>query len=342
VTTYPYGLLGAAVSDALRAPSVHNTQPWRWRLGPGMVELHADWDRHVPATDPDRRDLLISCGAALHHLRVALAARGLTAEVTLLPDVDAAGHLATVEVHPGPVDARLAALHPALYRRRTDRRRFAGRPVTTPELAALADSAAGSGVVSVPVTGAALDRLAVVLDEAARRQVAAPGYPAELHQWTHRYAYGHDGVPATSVPAMPTGEGRVPLRAFGRGLLEQPTWLPGEGEATDGAAALVVTTAGDDPVDALRAGEAASAILLVATAAGMATTPLSQGLEVTASRHEIRVDVLGVPEHTQLVIRVGWPVSGAPELPATPRRAIEAVRRDVSFCPDDFDITAEG
>ena len=78
--------LTAAVEHALRAPSVHNTQPWRWRIRPDAVELHADWDRHLVATDPDRRDLVISCGAALHHLEVALAARGLTAQVRRMPD----------------------------------------------------------------------------------------------------------------------------------------------------------------------------------------------------------------------------------------------------------------
>ena len=67
--------LAEAVEHALRAPSVHNTQPWRWRIddADGVVELYADRNRHLSATDPDGRDLLISCGAALDHLVVALA-----------------------------------------------------------------------------------------------------------------------------------------------------------------------------------------------------------------------------------------------------------------------------
>jgi nitroreductase len=60
--------LSTAIEHALRAPSVHNTQPWRWRIRPNAVELHADWNRHLVATDPDRRDLVLSCGAALHHV----------------------------------------------------------------------------------------------------------------------------------------------------------------------------------------------------------------------------------------------------------------------------------
>ena len=75
-----------ATERALRAPSVHNSQPWQWRISDGVVELHADPDRHLVGTDPDRRDLVISCGAALHHLRVAALASGLLPAVSRLPD----------------------------------------------------------------------------------------------------------------------------------------------------------------------------------------------------------------------------------------------------------------
>ena len=78
--------LAEAVERALRAPSVHNTQPWLWRINPGVIELHADWTRHLAATDPDRRDVLLSCGAALHHLQVALAASNMVAHVHRLPN----------------------------------------------------------------------------------------------------------------------------------------------------------------------------------------------------------------------------------------------------------------
>src|SRR6476620_3890280 len=57
-------VLTRAVGRALRAPSVHNSQPWQWRISDGVVELHADPDRHLVGTDPDRRDLVISCEAA--------------------------------------------------------------------------------------------------------------------------------------------------------------------------------------------------------------------------------------------------------------------------------------
>src|SRR2546423_300252 len=93
--------LHSAVELAVRAPSVHNTQPWRWRIDSNTVELFADRSRQLPATDPEGRDLLLSCGAALHHLQVALSAVALACSVQYLPDPENRDHLATVTMAPG-------------------------------------------------------------------------------------------------------------------------------------------------------------------------------------------------------------------------------------------------
>lgn len=323
MTSVPRADLAAAVEEAVRAPSVHNTQPWLWRVTDGRVELYADPNRHLTAADPDRRDLLMSCGAALHHLRVALAARELTADVARLPDPDRTDLLAVLDVRPGQADPDLVALHPAIARRRTDRRRFSHEALTDAELTALAARGVAEGIVVLPVTGAAVEQLATLLAEAAHRQEQVPGYAAELQRWTHRLARGRDGVPSAGVAAGAATA--LPMRRFGRARLVQPPLPPGLGAVEDGSSALVVATTRDEPIDALRAGEAASAVLLAATTLGFATTPLSQGLEIADSRHELRHKLLHVPEHPQLVIRLGRPAPGAAELPPTPRRRLEAV-----------------
>jgi nitroreductase len=319
--------LGTAVEHALRAPSVHNTQPWRWRIRPEAVELHADWNRHLPATDPDRRDLVLSCGAALHHVQVACAARGLAVEVDRLPDPEDPGHLATVVIRPGPGDSADAALFPAIHRRRTDRRRMSHRPVPAGYLRKLVEQARRAGALLIPVIGTPMrQRLTAALTEAAHRQEFTPGYGAELQLWTRRYAAARDGVSAASVAPPPAGlAGSSPLRRFARAQLSQQRQPPGHGPADDAAELLVIATAGDDPLDWLRAGEATSAVLLAATRMELATTPLSQAIEAELSRRELQHEVLQVPEHPQLIIRVGWPASGAAELPVTPRRDLSSV-----------------
>ncbi|MEV6495423.1 nitroreductase, partial [Actinoplanes sp. NPDC051633] len=81
-------VLETAARSSLRAPSVFNTQPWKWRIGTDTMELTAELDRHLAATDPDSRLLLLSCGAALHHARTALAAEGWAVTVARMPDPD--------------------------------------------------------------------------------------------------------------------------------------------------------------------------------------------------------------------------------------------------------------
>jgi nitroreductase len=319
--------LTIALERALRAPSVHNTQPWRWRIEDGAVALHADWTRHLVATDPDRRDLVLSCGAALHHLLVALAARGLEARVDRLPDPEDQGHLATITLCTGAGLPADPALLRAIDRRRTDRRRMSHRPVPPEHLRLLDEHARRAGAVLIPATSPALrERLGTALRDAAARQDWTPGYPTELELWTRRYAGARDGIPAGNIaPPLVGAVGATPLRQFPRGRLDQPRSEPGHEALVDASELLVVGTAGDGTADRLRAGEATSAVLLAATTLGLASTPLSQAVEVDAVRRAIRRDVLHIPEHPQLVLRIGWPATLAAEIPPTPRRDLRSV-----------------
>jgi hypothetical protein len=109
--TVDSGTAQAALELAGRAPSVHNTPPWRWQLGDGAVHLYADTERWLPATDPDARDLIMSCGAWLHHLRMALAASDIGVTVDRFPDPDELDLLAVVTLRPGAdaIDRALAS-----------------------------------------------------------------------------------------------------------------------------------------------------------------------------------------------------------------------------------------
>ncbi|MDX3189679.1 hypothetical protein PV458_14850 [Streptomyces sp. MN03-5084-2B] len=131
----------SAVALALRAPSARNTQPWCWRIGYSTLHLFADEDRPLP--DLGEREVLLGCGAALHHVRVAFAALGWGAEVRRLPDPDDPAHLAVVTPHPaGPPTEETTALAAAIPRRRTDRRPPAAWPVPPEHLDALTRAAA--------------------------------------------------------------------------------------------------------------------------------------------------------------------------------------------------------
>ena len=316
-----------AIEQAIRAPSVYNTQPWRWRIRSDVIELHADWNRHLAWADPDRRDLILSCGAALHHLRVALAARQFAVKTDRLPDEEYPGLLATITTAPGPGDVEAAMLFPAIARRHTDRRRMSRRAVPPNLLRELGVQAHREQADLVLTTNPTTRlRLLAALVEAGHRQDLAPGYPAELQLWTRRYAGSHDGVSVNALTQSSSCQlSDSTLRRFPPGNLPQPEYVLGSGAPDDAAEMLVVSTDTDTTLDWLRAGEATSAVLLAATALHLATTPLSQGIEIEQSRREIMQDVLHTSQYPQMILRVGWPATESTELTGTDRRALSSV-----------------
>lgn len=319
-TTMPdVGTLRRAIALAVRAPSVHNTQPWRWRIGPESVHLYADWTRRVPVTDPDGRDLVISCGAALHHLRVALAALGWSTTVHRVPNPAEPAHLAAIELAPREPSDHALDLAAAIMRRKTDRRRMSEWPIAAADIGQIVDSAAREGALAVAVTDpAARFALSGAIAQAAVVQDNDPDYASELATWTGRARGGHDGVLAASVPA---GRPDVGNRRFAAGVLPQP---PGKRYGQQ-IVLIVVATSGDDLLSRLRAGEATSAALLAATGLGLAASPLSQPLEIADTRRTVRDEVLRGAAVPQLVLRVGWPSAAAAPLPTTPRRDIDDI-----------------
>jgi hypothetical protein len=292
------------------------------------IDLYADPSRHVPATDPEGRDLVISCGAALHHLVVALAAHGWAGRVRRLPDPQLPDHLATVELTPCTptrTDVDMAAVIP---RRRTDRRRFGPWPVPGEVIGGMIELAEGQGLMVQAVADPRMRwRLYKAITAAAEMQEADPSYAAELGRWSGRPPGAVDGVPSANAPWPAAARGRMPLRAYAHpGVAE----APGQGEP-ENAALLLLSTPTDSSASWLRAGEVTSAILLTATLAGLASSPLTQPLEVLETRAFVRDHVAAAKTaHPQILLRIGWPQPGAHELPATPRRPLDDV---VAFGP---------
>ena len=306
------------LSLATRAPSIHNSQPWRWRVGPTALQLYADTDRALPQADPDSRDLLLSCGAALHHAVVGLAALGWQAHVRRFPDPENPELLAGISVRPCTAAGSDVPLAAAIPRRRTDRRMFSSWSVPAADIALMGARTARAGVMLRQVQR--LPELQDIVARAVWQHATDHDYLTELSTWSGRYG-SLAGVPARNTPRSdPTAA--LPGRLFAGPALAQHHEAGGDRDTT---AVLALGTRDDSSMSRLRAGEATSLVLLTATTLGLASCPVTEPLEIPATRDAVRDDVFGDYGFPQMLLRIGWAPVNADPLPSTPRMPLSAV-----------------
>jgi nitroreductase len=309
-------LLHEAACLACRAPSIANSQPWRWRIRRDTLELRADTSRQLTAADPQGRLMILSCGAALHHATVVLAVLGAACRVQRLDDPadpDLLARLTLAGEH--PVTAEDMRLHHALRTRYTDRRPFLGvRPLPADVIELLCQTAERFEVSAHVFDPSEVGFLAVAARSAATIQHRDAGYQQEIAVWTTgRDPATRDGVPATA--AVEQVRRTVPVRDFAPGAVPGLAAGPGDDRYTT---YLAFATTDDTRADWLRTGEAVSAVLLVATTTGLASSMMSDVVEVPGARALLR-GVVAPAGHPQLTVRFGVNES-APPLPRSPRR----------------------
>jgi iron-sulfur cluster repair protein YtfE (RIC family) len=306
---------------AVLAPSSHNSQPWRFRLAGDAVELMADRTRALPVVDPDDRELVMSCGAALFTLRVAIRHHGLEDEVELLPDEGDPDLLARIRLGRERPPARPEKLlFWAISARHTNRGAFKRRPVPEGLLAELTYAAETEGAqLRVLEQDKERHQLADLVAEGDKRQFADARFRRELASWIHAVrARTRDGMPAHAleIPGRLTPFAPLLVRTFdvGKGTAAHDRKI-----AERSPALAVLGTPDDTPRDWLVAGQALARVLLRATQDEVSASFLNQPIEVADLRAAVsRLAQVGVP---QLVLRLGY----GPTVKPTPRRPLSDV-----------------
>ena len=312
----------AVVHAATLAPSVHNSQPWRFTQDADGVDLYADDVRRLPVLDPDGRLVQVSCGAALLHAQVAARALGFLVEPQLLPDPADPGHLARLHLAAGdPPSPRDLALAHAILLRHTHRDAFEDRPLPPELLDRLRRAAEEHDVALTVVQGDHLTELEVLLAWADELEEADPDYRAETAA-SIRTAPSGDGIPAASLADDPERGSSLRLRDF---ALTGPRPAGDEPPAAEKPDVVVLVTDGDSPLSWLRAGQALGAVLMHAADEGVMGQPLAQATDFPAVRVRLRqaLGLVGVP---QMALRLGYATGTAP----TPRRPLDDVLSDAA------------
>jgi hypothetical protein len=315
-------ILRAAVQLACRAPSLHNSQPWQWVAEGVGLHLYVDRNRILPSTDKAGREAHIGCGAVLDHLCVAMAAAGWTANVNRFPDSSNPGHLASLDFSPmGRVTDQHRDRANAIRHRRTDRLPFAAPRNWTSFEPLLRNGVDAKAVHLDVIAEEKRSELARASRLTESLRVYDSSYHTELNWWTGHFE-NSDGIPRDSLLSAAENDrvdvGRTfPVSAHN----ERPV-----GIGQDQSTVLVLSTDEDTRDDALRCGEALSAVLLECTLAGLATCTLSHLTELQSSRHLIG-NLTGRAAMPQLVIRVGEARVLGELPPITPRRPLPDVLR---------------
>jgi hypothetical protein len=308
-----------AVGLACRAPSLYNSQPWRWVADGGELQLFLDPSR-IMLVDRLHREALIGCGAALDHLRVAIAAGGWRSQVDRFPTAADPNHVATMTFTPlDHVADNRRRRADAILLRRTDRLPFKP-PLKWQSFEPLMRSVVNGDVVRLDVLS---DDVRPQLVEAYRiaesLRLYDSLYHAELDWWAAPFE-ASEGISYSSLLTAAESE-RVDIRrvfplAHHR---ERRTEVP-----EDYAKILVLSTESDSPADALACGEALSVILLECTMASLATCTLTYLTELRVTRDLVAV-LLDHDQLPQVLVRVGVAPAMEEIPPPTPRRALNEV-----------------
>ncbi|WP_329282188.1 Acg family FMN-binding oxidoreductase [Streptomyces sp. NBC_01451] len=320
ITSLDAAILETCVSAAVAAPSIFNSQPWRFRLAPETVALQV---RAAPAqglrhTDPTGRALHLSVGASVLNLRIALEHFGWEALTRLLPcpaDPDLLASVRPTEPAARPPGGHSADLYGAIWRRHSSRFPFSSRPLPPHLYADLAQAAdAEGGWLDFPGAAETV-RLLAVTAEAEQRNRRDADRATESRRWVQGdpYEVADTGLPWAALGPQDARE-RLPMRDFTE--QRHPDRLPARTYETAPVIALLATTH-DRRVDWLRAGQALERVLLVATAQGVRASLLHQAMEWP----DLRRSISPTPDHAghpQMLIRLGYGPQGL----ATPRRAV--------------------
>lgn len=302
----------------LRAPSVHNIQPWFLEFDHTRLLLIERRDLALPEHDPTGRDRLMSCGAGLANLELAIRVLGYAPRTETFPDPDRPEVVASIE--PGERTLPSAEdLHrySAIERRRSYRMRFSGRPVSRQRIGELMATAADAGVEARPIRDELeLSRVAELLEFAAEAFQHDRGYQRELALWTIRDEVSHRHGVGLAMTALPTGS--LPWA----GLVRTGTALPDSAVLKRRLAEetlLVFLTVDDTRHDHLAAGRALQTTWLAAVDEGLVGSILTQPLHLPEVRSAL-CDDLELAGFPQALMRFGYP-SGA--VPASPCRSVD-------------------
>lgn len=311
------------IEQAVKAPSGHNTQPWRFRIGEGQIEIHPDYTKALPMVDPDNRELFVSLGCATENLCVAAEYMGYESAVLVSDEGIITVRLLKSEIRD---DEKGSPLFDQIALRQTNRSVYDGRMVSDQDMEVLAGIPLAEGVNLhlYPNDVEVYDLIAGYVCEGNSRQMSDPNFKAELQSWM-RYNRKHQDETLDGLSYAVFGAPNVPrfiAKCFISSAINESSQNKGDRRKIKSSALLALfTTRNDKREEWIRLGQVLERFLLKSTALGIAHAYQNQPNEVRALSQGLATDLGLHCEHPTILLRLGY----AKRMPYSKRRGVDEV-----------------
>jgi hypothetical protein len=302
---------------ATLAANSHNTQPWRFRLGAGQIEILPDLSRRIPVVDPDDHHIFASLGCAGENMVIAAAARGCAGDLQFK-----SGDPNSLIFSFGNVSTSDRSLFDAVPLRQSTRSDYDGRPVGASDLATLATTAKVPGADLVLITDRAeMNKIRDIVIAANSAQMANPAFVRELKTWLRfnprQAMVAGDGLFGllTGNPSLPTWLGPPVLDWFFNAASENKKYIR---QIASSAGLAIFVSEHDNPEHWIAAGRSSQRFALQATALGLKHAFVNQPVEVVRFRPELAALVGMAGRRPDLIMRFGY----GPAVPFSVRRPV--------------------
>jgi hypothetical protein len=312
------------VSFGIKAPSGHNSQPWKFQIINNAIQIYPDRSRSLPAVDANDRELFISLGCATENVVLAAKAQGLRSQIEVLPD--AATNTSSITIHftEGlPADTLWLAL---IDKRQSNRSVYSGEPLTEAELKGLRSVELEAGVRATIVTDTLQkDRLIELVIAGNTVQMQDAAFKQELLSWI-RFNRREAQATGDGLAYNTMGNPAIPFRAIGKliacSVLTQDRQNLHNNKLLHDVSALVVFSVQDNnPCGWINLGRSFERMALVATRLGVAHSHFNQPFEVSGLQDKLKKLEFVRGNYPCLMIRLGH----AKSMPSSFRRRIEDV-----------------
>lgn len=313
---------------AALSPSTYNTQPWLFFVYDGILRLVIDRRHSLPVIDPEDRQLLINCSAALYTLELAANYFGYNLDISLFPDSEDIDVLAEVKLaEVSEPNDETKQLFKAITKRQMNRFAFHPGPLPADDIALLKKAASQEGGWLHICDDTQRKALIEMIVEADHIQNANKHFRREIASWMHprRIDYG-DGMPQIALKYDDVMGSIMPF-AHRRFYMDEKTIVP-DHRINEGSPILAVlgSVTGSNE-NKVKAGRALMRVMLAAESLGIGLSTLNQPCQVPETRLRL-YDELGLQGRAQIVLRLGYPKKKPDQAPRRPYH--ELIKNDIA------------